>query len=269
MTPASVVQAESAVVLTPRDRRVLEHVWRFRLLNRDQLMLLAPFRSVTRANTRLAGLAKAKLLSRKFLPVHPGHGSAQALYAVGSATARALGKDPVEGLRQSRQASRWDAIHTAHLQTANQILVEFLAYSNRSSDPKVLGFQTEAELRRQFIDHRLVPDGWIAWAREGKRYNAFIEVDLHHEGLREWRKKIVDYLAYVESGFHSELFHFQACRILVLTRSRKRLDHIRRLAEIAGRMFLFATIDDLRPSSVFGPVWLTPSGQTRTTLEHS
>lgn len=269
MMPVASVQTDSGIVLMARDRRVIEHVWRFRLLSRDQLMVLGPFQSVTRANTRLARLVRARLLSRKTLPVYPGQGGAQALYAVGSATARALGKDPVEGLRQARQAARWDAQHTAHLLAANQVLIEFLALTNRSSDPKVLNFQTEAELRRQFLDRRLVPDGWIAWAHNGRRFNCFIEVDLHHEGLREWRKKVLDYLAYGESGFHQELFHFQACRVLVLTRSRPRLDHIRRLAEPAGRMFLFATLADIRSSPVFGPVWLTAAGPTRIALDQA
>src|SRR5437762_2966220 len=57
--------SDDRLVLTERDRRLLDQVGRFRLVSRDQAMALAPFGSLTRANTRLARLVQARLLARK------------------------------------------------------------------------------------------------------------------------------------------------------------------------------------------------------------
>jgi hypothetical protein len=92
-------------MLTERDHRLVALVARFRLLSRDQLMALAPFGSLTRANTRLAALVRMRALARKNVPVYPGHGSAQALYHLGrkarevvpsisASSARTFGRSP-------------------------------------------------------------------------------------------------------------------------------------------------------------------------------
>src|SRR5207244_3591664 len=82
--PRAITQDRTRPIgLTERDRRIADLVYRYRLLSRDQLMKLAPFGSLTRANTRLAALVQAGLLSRKVVPVYPGKGGAQALYFLG------------------------------------------------------------------------------------------------------------------------------------------------------------------------------------------
>src|SRR5579862_4890652 len=96
------------IMLTERDKGLLEFVRRFRLLNRDQIMALTHFNSLTRANTRLAKLVKAGLLARKQTSVIPGHGGAQALYHLTPGSVAVLDADPGAVIAQSRQASRWD-----------------------------------------------------------------------------------------------------------------------------------------------------------------
>jgi hypothetical protein len=100
--------------------------------------------------------------------------------------------------------------------TANQVLVDFLSAANRLPETQMLSFRTEPELRRTFLGQPLVPDGWFAWTNQGKRFNCFIEVDLAHEGLTQWRKKVLDYLTYAESGLHQEIFSFRSFRVLVV-----------------------------------------------------
>jgi hypothetical protein len=244
------------IVLTERDREVPRVAQRFGIPSRDQIQVLCGFSSVTRVNTRCGALVKAGILQRKMLPVHPGHGSAQALYFLGKASTAVLEADPRDISRQIRQISRWDLRQVEHLRAANQVLVDFIAALRRKPDAAVIAFRTELELRRTFFKHGLVPDGWIAWTAEGKRFNCFIEVDLHHEGLTVWRRKILEYREYAESGLHQELFGFRAFRVLVVAKSRARLTNLRQLAVEAGQLFRFAELGAVDANTILGPVWL-------------
>lgn len=249
--------SDHQLVLTDRDRQLLGHVARFRLVSRDQAMALAPFGSLTRANTRLARLVERRLLARKAVPIFPGKGSAQALYYLGPASATALSTESVPRLRnQLRQIARWDLRQVAHVLAANQVVVDFLSALRQHPEADLLAFRTEPELRELYVKRALVPDGWIAWRQGGKRFNTFIEVDLHHEGLIAWRKKILGYQDYLGSGLHQEIFGFKACRVLVLAKSRTRLAHLRTLAQVAGRLFLFAELATVNATNVLGSVWL-------------
>ena len=107
-----------------------------------------------------------------------------------------------------------------------------------------------------------MPDGWIAWTGEGKRFNCFTETDLHSEGLTVWRSKILAYLEYAESGQHQELFGFRAFRVLVLAKSRVRLENLRRIAVPAGQLFRFADLGTVDADNIMGKIWLPASGLT-------
>jgi hypothetical protein len=232
-------------------------------------MALAPFGSLTRANTRLAALLHAGLLSRKLLPVYPGKGSAQALYFLGRAGGGVLSIDPKWLSQQLRQTSRWDLRQVAHVLAANQGLADALEAAAKSQAAAVDGFRTEPELRQVFSDRRLVPDGWLAWTESGKRFNSFFEVDLHHEGLQEWRAKVLRYVEYAESGVHQGRFGFRAFRVCVLAKSTARLDNLRRIAETAGGLFLFGQIGAVDAGNFFGPIWLGARGATRFRLSEA
>ncbi|MDE3179715.1 MAG: replication-relaxation family protein [Acidobacteriota bacterium] len=247
------------IVVTERDRRLLGYVARFRLMSRDQVMALAPFGSLTRANTRLAALVRAGLLARKLLPVYPGRGSVQALYHLGKLSRGIVNAEPSFVERQVRQIARWDSRQTAHVVAANQVVVDFLAALDRS-DGANADLRTETELRQMFHDRPLVPDGWLAWTHDGKRFNAFVEADLGTEGLLAWRRKVVNYLQYAESDAHAEHFGLRSFRVLVVAGSCQRLRHLREVSESAGRLFLFAQMRGVNRENFFDPIWLPAKG---------
>jgi hypothetical protein len=258
------------LVLTARDRQLLASVARFRLVSRDQAMALAPFGSLTRANTRLARLVRARLLARKSLPIFPGKGSAQALYYLGLANRTASDdSSDLTLVNQVRRIARWNLQQVTHVIAANQVLVDLLTALRQSLEADLLAFRTEVELRELLVQRELVPDGWIAWRQDGKRFNSFIEVDLHHEGLTAWRKKILGYQDYLTSGLHQELFGFRACRVLVLAKSRRRLANLRTLAQVAGRLCLFAELGTVGPRTIFSRVWLPASGREPVALREA
>jgi hypothetical protein len=260
---------KSGLVLTSRDVELLTHIRRFRLLTRDQAMAVAPFQSLTRANTRLAALVRVRLLSRKQLPVYPGRGGAQALYSLGPASGAALAIDPALLTRTVRQIARWELRHVEHVRAANHVLIALIAAFRKSADAELLAFKTEPELRELFHDRELVPDGWVAWVEQGKRFNAFVEVDLHHEGLTAWRQKILRYQTYVESGVHQERFQFKAFRVLVLAKTAARLEHLRHVAQVAGRLCLFAELDTVTAATILTAVWRPASGSASIALREA
>jgi len=236
---------------------------RFRLLSRDQLMTLAGFGSITRVNTRLALMVKTGLLRRKQMPVYPGGGSSQALYFLGPRSAEVLATDRRVLTSQMRHSARAELRQVEHTLAANQVIVEFVA-SLKDRGPTgtgMIAFRTELELRRIFSDRRPVPDAWVSWRCDELRFNAFCEIDLGSEGLMEWRQKVLSYLDYAESGLHRERFGFGSFRVLVLARSQARLANLRRVAESAGRLFLFGTLSAIGRQNLFEPVWLRAMGQ--------
>jgi hypothetical protein len=247
--------------LTERDRRVVEWVSRFRLLNRDQLMQLAPFGSLTRANTRLAFLVRDRLLSRKLVPSYPGKGGAQALYFVGR-QAEVVGISREALVRQMRQVRRWDLSYSAHVLAANALLTAFVAALKAHQSNALLSLKTEPELREALVNQPLVPDGWVSWVEADRRFNVFLEVDLHSEGLTEWRAKVLNYLRYLDAGLHAEVFGYRSFRVLVVCASMARQKHLREVAQSAGRLFLFAQMSAVSAQSVLCDVW-TPSASSR------
>ena len=250
----------SKLALTKRDQRLLELLYRFRLLSRDQIMAVAGFGSLTRVNTRLAALVHARVLSRKVLPVYPGKGSAQALYFLGPASRTFVEADPEVVCRLIRQISRWDLRQVEHVIAANQVLVDASSALGRTPGACLISFRTEPELRQMFSDRALVPDGWIAFENDGKRFNCFVEIDLHHEGLAEWRTKVLRYLEYAQSGMHQERFGFRSFRVLVLAKTKARLCNLRQIGEAAGRLFLFGEIGTVNAQTILSPVWLPAVG---------
>jgi DNA-binding HxlR family transcriptional regulator len=265
--PARSVRAPSPrLVLTDRDRVILECCRRFRLLQRDQIMALGSFGSLTRANTRLKALVSVGILSRKQIPVYPGHGSAQALYHLGRGAASVMFGETDWLASHVRQASRWDLRQVEHVLAANQVLVDFHSALHSRTGVQLLSFQTEPELRQIFCDLALVPDGWVSWIEGGVRFNCFVEVDLGTEGLIQWREKVLAYLRYAESGQHQERFGFRGFRVVVLAESRVRLENLRRASEHAGRLFLFSPIGT---TNVLDAVWQPAAGDTRLKLSEA
>jgi len=93
-----------------------------------------------------------------------------------------------------------------------------------------------------------------------------VEVDLHHEGLREWRSKVLRYLEYAESGLHQDRFGFTAFRVCVVAKTPKRLASLRQIAEAAGRLFLFGEASAVTAQQFFNAVWLAARGTAQVRL---
>src|SRR5207247_1634024 len=107
-------------------------------------------------------------------------------YYVGRAGGSLLDVEPNALARVRRQISRWSWPQIDHVLAANKVLLDLNVALRRSPGAALVSYNTEPELRKIFLNRRLVPDGWISWTSEGKRFNCFTEADLHSEGLTVW-----------------------------------------------------------------------------------
>jgi hypothetical protein len=92
----------------------------------------------------------------------------------------------------------------------------------------------------------IIPDGYFH-LRDGQRdYHYFIEADMRtmvglsgKSDRRDWAKKIRSYLIYKDSGKFQERYEAKSFRVLTVTTSEKRLQHIKQVTEEMGGMSMF------------------------------
>jgi len=108
----------------------------------------------------------------------------------------------------------------------------------------------------------LIPDGYVEFATPSGIDASFIEVDLGHEALTVWEKKVREYIQLALSGEFEQRFRRPTFRVLVLAHSLRRLQSIRKtVAKDTQKIFWFAALDAVRNEKFFGPVWLLPTGK--------
>ena len=113
----------------------------------------------------------------------------------------------------------------------------------------------------------LVPDAYLELLQGPSTHSFFLEVDLGTESSAIWKGKVEQYLKFAKGNEFERLFGHELFRVLVVFRSARRLDVIRRrVAARTPKLFLFATLDELTKQGLCGPVWLHPSGTTKRQL---
>ena len=255
MTPDK--RAGNPMVLTERDRRVIVDIGSFQLLTGQHLRRLGHFHSKTRANATLLRLVRHGYLSRRSLPSVAG--TATALYFVGPRAGDVLER-PAATVR--RKISSLSDLFVAH-----QLLITDVRIAFRSpvAGYECLRWRTDAELRARNLG--LIPDGHVEYALDGKHFGAFVEIDRGTEDLERWAAKVRSYVLLTRSDTYRQLFGRAFFRVLVITESDGRLQHLRQVtAKLTDRVFWFTTMDRLRSSGPFDSIWWRPVDATRHAL---
>jgi hypothetical protein len=113
----------------------------------------------------------------------------------------------------------------------------------------------------------LIPDGYAEILHQGGTLAAFLEVDLGTEGRKVWKEKIKEYLQYALSGLFAGQFGQPRFRVLVIVNSERRLQSIRAVVAAATeKIFWFATMESIRLSGFWSPIWLRPRHDQRQSL---
>jgi hypothetical protein len=241
------------MILQPRDLEFLRLLAMLGVVDRNIYMMVAGFRSITRANTRLLKLYQAGLLRRFFLG---SGGGRKALYALSPKGALLAGV-PCRGPRRKQGELLVGDFYVQHQLTINTV---YCALAKKPIPVPGVTFLRWLPFYESIAPIlRLIPDGYAELDTPTGKVCAFIEVDLGHENLSVWREKAKQYLQLALTGEFERRFHETRFRVLVLANSDRRLKSIRKaVAAVTGKIFWFATLESTN-SNLFAPVWLRPT----------
>ena len=173
------------VVLQSRDRRLLEELSLMRIIDREQAKTIAGFGSTTRANARLLALTRAGFLRRFFLGTTAG--GTKALYAVSRQGAEFAGI-PCRGPRRRNHQLLVADSFVQHQLSVNDIYCGLKNHLASYWDAALVRWLTFHESLTPQL--RLIPDAYFEITTSSDVVASFVEVDLGHEHLKVWKKKV-------------------------------------------------------------------------------
>jgi hypothetical protein len=230
------------LILQPRDRRLLAELEMLRVIDREQAQVIAPFRSITRANTRLLALTRAKLIDRAFVPTMTG--TRKAVYYLRSRT------PPSPSV------------------FAHQLGINDISVALKYRAPEGMRLLDWRNFDQRLAEQiRLIPDGLAVLETPERTAALFVEVDRGTEPAKTWQGKLAWYLELARSGEFTRLFGFDQFRVLITTSGWTRCRNLGRLiGQQTDKIFWLTTINAARRRGVWADIWLRPNGLSRQTL---
>ena len=266
--------------LTQRDIRLLEHIYRLRLLDRLQLQRLEFTPAGTSAaKRRLTLLYHHGLVDRRYAPRTVPYGSPRSAYCLDRrgaevlAARRGVGVDELDWRRD--EAAR-EAFFLSHTLATNDVYVGLGAACSASGYG--LDWLSERTLRRELSGKRVragdgadllapIPDGHATVEVSGEAYGFAVELDRGSVEEKRIRQKIHSYGAWVGSGAYGRLFPNVALRVLFVVeaeqRSAARLARLVRWCEVerGASLFWFTEHGRLAGSDILrDPIWRVAGG---------
>lgn len=263
--------------LMERDLEVIRAVHAHRVLRADQIhRLLFPSRNT--ANARLQRLFHHRFLDRRWRPVEYGQGMGQAFYLLGKRGAQLLterqGADPSPAMgRKANRTLRSPFIE--HTCTVNDVRIAFslgvqgagctLERWLREDELKSAqaGAHDDAPLTR-LGGATIIPDACFTLKRGARQARFLLEVDRATESNGRWAQRVRNYLVYLAQ---ERLASYP--RVLIVTTSAARLEHLKGATENAGgrAQFWFTLLERVRPDSVLTePIWRVAGRQNAQVL---
>src|SRR5215467_1830167 len=180
-----------------------------RLVDREQFMKFAGFKSQTRTNVRLLKLTANGFLRRYFLGTFKG--CSKALYTLSTKGAQVAEVQNRPVIRPKGTLLVGDPF-VNHQLAVNDIHIA--ARFTPIESFKIIRFRSFAEQLSKAIP--LVPDGYFEIETPLGVRAAFVEVDCGTETLKVWTKKTKLYLELALSGTFKKLFQQEQFRVLVV-----------------------------------------------------
>lgn len=253
---------KTGIVLTARDMKLLRALLVGRVLDCRQVMAIAGFRIVRRANFRLLKLVEAGLLKRFFISTEAG--GQKALYALSRNGATVVGEPSHPIFQRSHDELLISDSFIAHQLTLNAIwiLIQFTALPNGIELIRWLKVKEPLTPSAP-----LVPDSYFELRSPNGVLPMFLEVDRGTEPQKTWIKKIELYLNLALKGDFKTKFNQDRFRVLIVALSERRLGNIRRtVAKRTDKIFWFSTLDNIKRSGMWSPIWARPTGDSQLSL---
>lgn len=251
----------AGLVIQERDRRLLAEVAAMRIIDRELVKVVAGFGSTTRANTRLLRLTRAGLLNRFFIGSFSG--GRKAIYTLSRRGGALIGSEYRPISRRYGRTLVGDLFVTHQMQI-NGI---YAALKYRPL-PAGLRFIRWASPQRPIsTSPGLLPDGYFEIQTLAGIRAHFLEVDLGHQTMKVWERKVRGYLQLAVSGDFARIFRQPQFRVLVVTTSQRRLAGIRAtIAKQTDKLFWLADLETINRDSLWSPVWVRPKGEQAVAL---
>ncbi len=243
------------LVLQERDQRLFRELATMRVIDREQAKTVAHFGSTTRANARLLALMRAGLLRRFTLGTTAG--GKKALYALSAKSAALIGV-PNRGPRRSQDEPLVADFFIQHQLVINET---YCTLKFGALPSGVIFGSWRAFYEPLAPDLRLIPDGYVELQTPPGTVAAFLEVDLGNETMTVWKEKVRNYLQFALSGDSERMFKQSRFRVLVIVNSERRLRSIEKVIAVSTeKIFWLASLQAIRKSGFFAPVWFRPTG---------
>jgi hypothetical protein len=231
-----------------------------RVVDREQAMKFAGFRSQTRANVRLLKLTSNGFLRRYYLGTLKG--GSKALYTLSTKGGLMAQVENHPLIRPKESLLVGDPFVNHQLSLNDAHIAARLISDKNVKFMRWLSFHQPLT-----VAIALVPDGYFEIETPSGVRAAFLEVDCGTESLKVWSKKTGLYLQLAVSGTFKRLFHHEQFRVLVLASSERRLSSIRKtVAKQTAKIFWFSTLEQLKREGFWSAVWLRPAGDQRLSL---
>lgn len=249
-------------IVTARDRELFQALVTTRVLDGEQVKAVCRFSSVRRTNRRLLKLVQAGLLKRWF--VGTAAGGQKALYGLSPQGAHVIG-EPVQRLIPWKQDSVVTTSQFLDHQLAINAVFILARYRPLPSGIVCQKWMKFGEPLSASV--QLVPDGYFELLQGGATHSFFLEVDLGTESSSVWKAKVERYLGFGKGREFQRLFGQGLFRVLVVFRSERRLQEVRRRVAVrTDRLFLFTTLDQLTQQGLCGAIWLRANGTEKRPL---
>lgn len=241
--------------LTDRDKRVVEWVYLFRFLTRDQIHLLEfKDKSMAACQKRLTALYHNHYLDAGHKPIPAGYGSAKRVYCLSE-----RGRDLITHMYDSLDPKeiKWK-------KTYNEVEEYFLEHTLAINDVRValtvsakekgftLDWTPEWELKalKERVEDperpgryiSITPDAYFVIKGEGKKASFFLEADRATEANKRFKEKVKGYIEYIRTKKYQERYKTSSLRVLVVTTTKERLKNLMNTTQsVDGASFFWFT----------------------------
>jgi hypothetical protein len=265
--------------VTKRDLRVLDAVYRYRVLSQAHIQrLIFTGLNPNVANRRLYLLYHNAYLERQFLPTLGGVMTSPILYLLDKRGGEYfLQHSDHTDIRWKASDNQIGAQHLRHLLDTNTFRVETVLACQQHTIP-LEEWLDDTTLHQDYDTisvpgyarpQPVVPDGYFRLKVPGGHMHFFIEMDRGTMSTRRFKRKIQTYMAYAQSGRSQDRFGTSQYRVLTITPSLARAQSLKHVAEAAGgtTRFWFGTLDTLTADTLLSaPIWLVAGREAATPL---
>ncbi|MCL4405275.1 replication-relaxation family protein [Patescibacteria group bacterium] len=262
--------------LQGRDMELLQELGEYRFLDTSQILALHPG---GRRNSlrRLAAMFDLGYLDR---PRGQSRSSSPHIaYSLGREGVRMIYEEQSAGmLRRLREIERSLPL-IAHTLMISQFRVCLTLALRKREDVQLRrwlqGYDLKAALRRHGRNPELVPDAFFVLHFQEYEYPVFLEADRGTMSAKRFTEKLKIYWKWWEERRIQETLNFTHFRVITITPTEARSEHLRIAAKDADRrqhgsnMFLFASEKSYsipRPGAIFDAVWKSPKDDLQKTI---